>query len=221
VQSILKLKRIEGLDLARLWISHDPGTERSIPIRWIKGTLSSTQQLYDTFLCQMGNGGTGFWLQDWILAHGITTVVGARKVLADARAFENLRERAANQDSARMPLPRVDGPIIVAGRPMDLSGELDCMAWMCVRRQLDALFSHVLHYFDKIIVAGPRPQMLFEENRLVDRDWIKEQIIGLIRVLLYIREVGAEDLFIFRDKPAFCLRHMHQSLEEAGLGALL
>jgi hypothetical protein len=73
-------------------------------------------------------------------------------------------------------------------------------------RQVDKLFSSVWHYFDRIIVAGPSVHFYngLWESGAPEEDII-ESLAGHIRVLLHVRNIGAEDIVDFIEKPrAWC-----------------
>jgi hypothetical protein len=62
------------------------------------------------------------------------------------------------------------------------------------------------HYFDRIIVVGPSAHFyhsLWESG--VPEERIIESLAGHIRVLLHVRNIGAEDIVDFIEKPrAWC-----------------
>lgn len=158
-----------------------------------------------------------YWLYDWIDAHGIKTASQADKLLHSARPRLDLRGRAEHRLTINEPLGSIDGPTIVAGRPIDISGQLDCIHWLCIKKQIDTLFGHVLHYFDRIVVAGPSYSQIANYLELGDEQ-STDVILGFIRILLYVREIGGADFLVFREKPALCEHHVHEALKSAGLG---
>lgn len=158
-----------------------------------------------------------YWLYDWIDAHGVKNASQAAKLLHTARPRLDLRDRAEHRLTINEPLRSIDGPTIVAGRPIDVSGQLDCINWLCIKKQMDTLFGHVLHYFDRIVVAGPSYAQI--ANYLdSDDDQLTDVILGFIKILLYVREIGGADFLVFREKPALCEHHVHEALNAAGLG---
>ncbi|MCF6470452.1 hypothetical protein FAF44_18925 [Nonomuraea sp. MG754425] len=111
-----------------------------------------------------------------------------------------------------------DGLYVLAGRGMDLSGELDCNAWECQKKQVDVLFSRTWHYFNKIVVTGLTPEK-FQEN-LRDQYFRKVALESQLRLLLYLRKIGAEKHLMFRQKAPACQLHFEDHLQEAGLDHL-
>jgi hypothetical protein len=158
-----------------------------------------------------------YWLFDWIDAHGIKKSRQLEILLRDAGARADLVRRATNPYSDGAETLGTQDATIIAGRPLDLSGQLDCMHWLCIKKQLDNLFTHVLHYFDHIVVAAADARLVEACDRSQPNPLAIESLLGHIRILLYIREIGAEELFVFRPKPHFCELHMAESLKESGM----
>jgi hypothetical protein len=95
------------------------------------------------------------WLLQWLDSYAVTSPRQADELLNRPHALSILREEV---EAIRYHAPMINdqrGHSIVAGSEIDLSGELSCSNWECIKRQVDTLFSSVWHYFDRIIVAGP------------------------------------------------------------------
>lgn len=165
------------------------------------------------------SGSMSYWLEEWLDENGIRTLPRAKTLLEDRVIRQDLHDRALASVGPLDELSDADGPILVAGRPMDLSGDLDCLHAECVKRQADGLFAKVLHYFDKIVVSavdGSRFAALLE--RLPDRDPAAYlEVLNRLEILLYLREIGATDFLIFRTKPALCEDHIRETLASAGV----
>lgn len=76
------------------------------------------------------------------------------------------------------------------------------------------------HYFDKIVVAdaiGHEVACHWTEPSEEVNEWI----LSHVAVLLYLREIGAEPLLEFIEKPIPCEQHWRQHAQEAGLDQLL
>jgi hypothetical protein len=160
-----------------------------------------------------------YWLYDWLDEFHIQTVDAAQLLLRNPVAVDELRLRASN---ARVPLAKTQfgGEQILAGRGIDLSGRLDCDHPDCRRRQIQTLFSHVWHYFDRIIVEDA-------VTHEVSAHWddgpeqVVKWVLSHISVLLMLRELGAEELVDFREKPLPCEVHFRKHALEAGLADVL
>jgi hypothetical protein len=161
-----------------------------------------------------------FWLADWVDEKGIRTAKAAAKLLAEPRAVRELYERVESRPRQLDPLPDCEGPAILAGAGIDLSGRIDCGEPECIQRRLEELFSHVLHYFDAIVVEGPNLRHAIMRG-LKNPGHLPVQLLGYVQIVLLMKEMGAEDLLIFRDKPAFCQEQHIQTLNDAGMGTSL
>lgn len=161
-----------------------------------------------------------FWLYRWIDENGINSPKAAARALKGEGALATLHDLAAAVPYTTEGLPEGADNSIVAGRAIDLSGALDCSAWGCLSKQVDNLFRRVWHYFDEIVVEGLSP---YNAVKIIQSGWegATELIETHARLLLHIREIGAEDLLIFRQKPPACALHYKQHLKETNLGGLL
>jgi hypothetical protein len=165
-----------------------------------------------------------FWLYDWIDTLEIKKAEEAESLLKNSGLRKELRKRASEVEFTTEPIPKSDAPTIVAGRAIDLSGDLDCYGWECMKQQIDKLFSNVWHYFDRIVIVGPSAydfSNLWGFDEKEDVDDILYRQLNYIRLLLYIREIGAEDLVVFRQKRPACAVHLEQHLKDVGLDETL
>jgi hypothetical protein len=147
----------------------------------------------------------------------IKTVSQAESLIKDAGLRKDLQKRAADVPFTLEKIERTKTPTVVAGQAIDLSGQLDCLHWDCLKKQVDTLFSHVWHYFDGIVVVGPSANTYSDLLGRDARPEIIERLLTYVRLLLYIREIGAEDLLIFREKLPPCEVHFEEHMKRAGL----
>jgi hypothetical protein len=141
------------------------------------------------------------------------------RVLEDRTALEAFNAAVESIPSAKEPI-RMPGAALVAGCGLDLSGSLDCIAWECRKKQVDQLFQRVWHYFDRVVVVGPEPRGVPDSD--TDEGFLqRDNLESDLRLLAYLREIGAEPLISFRTKPAPCTVHIAEHAEEAELSAAL
>ncbi len=159
-----------------------------------------------------------YWLGEWLDYNDLNSVEAVEKSLASPTVIADLRQASRNalrkQNRGGLENNAAIPHSIVAGRGIDLTGQLSCRSDVCRRRQVDELFTRVWHYFDQIIVHDDLAGSL-------DREWsmghVKDQLLSNIKVLLYLRQIGASDLVEFRPKPKACTVHFDQHAREAGL----
>jgi hypothetical protein len=92
-----------------------------------------------------------------------------------------------------------------------------------LKRQVDELLVRVWHYFDEVVVEGLSADLLVQTAKVEPAvDEVAVRVLSQVELLLYLREIGALDLLVFREKPhAFCAGHFRQHAEELGIPAAL
>ena len=93
----------------------------------------------------------------------------------------------------RYPEPTELSDAIVAGRKLDLSGTASCPIYDCLRRNVDATFRRIWHYFDQIVVEGIAPQWLAQEITRTDATHFP-------RIMVRIRAGGRRSCVLHRAK---------------------
>lgn len=150
----------------------------------------------------------GYWLARWIDDRGIRHPddIGRRLRERNAgRAIMAAVESDLGDPFRFMSIGVTDG--VLAGGPLDLSGALNCSAYECIRRNIDGHFARVFHYFNRIVVGGLSPYYIALYTRLQDEQQLRWIIDQHARVLLYLRQVGAEKYVTFTEKGGLCRSH--------------
>jgi hypothetical protein len=166
-------------------------------------------------------GVSEFWLYKWMNEFDVRTEAEVYRFLRPGHplAARLLEIAESVEDEALEPLNH-SGEAILAGRGIDLSGELDCCHNVCQTTQVDALFSRALHYFDEIVVSGP-PADIFAHAMKGNEETALRNIAHHVIALLYIRKIGADDYLTFVQKPPACTLHYEFHAEEAGLSGVI
>jgi hypothetical protein len=157
-------------------------------------------------------------MYQWLDNYMVKSPERASLLLKQSAPLHDLRQMAAEVKPALSTVRHDDGPAIVAGRGLDLSGALGCTHWECIKQEVDDLFAQVWHYFDQIVVVGPSAvhiSDLWDEG--VEESEIVRRLEHYIRILLYLRNIGAEDLLVFTEKFPACGVHWKESARQAGL----
>ena len=113
------------------------------------------------------------------------------------------------------------GPAIAVGRGLDLSGHLDCYHPECQLQQVNEVFSRILHYFDKVVVAGPQAHEYAHCLPSGDAWFLETVVPSQIQVLLELRAIGVDSVVEFVQKDPACIVHFRQHAKEAGVEHLL
>ena len=118
--------------------------------------------------------------------------------------------------------PQTNNPV-VAGRGIDLSGELTGADEGELLNEVDRAFGATWHYFDEMIVEGLSARryakMVSNGDLALARRRAREHCL----LLLHLREIGALGSVVFRQKPDPCVRHGKDvdKLEAAGIKRIL
>lgn len=160
-------------------------------------------------------GMADYWVYQWMDEHSVSDAKSAHKALLSKQGLSGLLKALPRkeQSTARV---GTESTSIVAGRGLDLSGQLDCLAAECRQRQADDLFRHVWHYFDRIVVADSVAHELRGHEHAGPED-LRKWIAAHLEVLLYLRQMGGESLLTFEEKPIPCELHWKRHASEAGL----
>jgi hypothetical protein len=166
-------------------------------------------------------GESDFWLYRWIDACGISSYLSAKDRLADPASRQALFDFASVVPDTTEPLAEGSIASITAGCGIDLSGNLDCIAWECLKSRVDDLLRHICLYFDRVVVVGASAHEVIKQHTGLAREDLDERILSHIQLLLYLRQIGAEPLFSFRQKPPACEIHLKESADKARVRNLL
>lgn len=158
-----------------------------------------------------------FWVFDWLEENQITSLAEAAEFLPKYRVLDNLTARAQAAHEKGSGVSRSDHSI-VAGTGIDLSGGHSiCPGLECMRAQVDQLFKRVWYYFDEIVVRDAFTPALLHPNK--KSEGIIEFLLTHLAPLLYLREIGAEQLVQFTPKH-FC-SDWEKHAQEVGLSEAL
>jgi hypothetical protein len=155
----------------------------------------------------------GYWLAHWLDEHDIRNQRSAQRFLGNPKHVEDLLATASATHSTLEPLNGADGTTIVAGKTIDLSGRLGCFHPECLQKDVDRLLSRAWHYFDIIVVEGLAPERVSALHRN-DPDRFVEIILGFIENYLYVRNIGAEDMLMYRQKSHACIENLQHHAEK-------
>lgn len=201
----MRLPVVDGSASFRVGPARPPSTTR--PAAYARGVTVS--------------GGRESWLALWLDQEGIETPRALDRALTSPRKRQELQVLAGEIDLVR-PVPDTGAraPIAV-GTGLDLSASMGgCLDAGCLKGDVDRLIKRTWHYFDRVMVVGPRAYSIHRSLE-VDEEQGLQHVRGFAEMLFYIREVGAESLLSFADKRPACSMHLPDHAEQAGMGPLL
>ena len=164
--------------------------------------------------------GTDYWLASWLDEHGIRNVHGARRFLKEPKHVKDLRTAASGAPTTLEPLDGAEQTTLVAGKTIDLSGDLSCCHPECLEKAVDRLFARAWYYFDIIVVEGLTPASILS---MIDErgDDFPDRFLGYVENFLHVRKIGAETMLAYRQKPPPCTVHLQQHAEEHAVSGIL
>lgn len=166
------------------------------------------------------NDGRSHWLQAWLREHGADTKSTLQKLTDNPRMTREIVAYSEEiVDETIDPLLESSSQAIVAGKTLDLSGDLDC-CYICLEEQLNRLAERSWPYFDQIVLRGLAPEKVIEYARR-SNDAVTKLVIAHMQILLRIEELGISPLLIFRPKPVACSLHYRKHAEEAGIANVI
>lgn len=150
-----------------------------------------------------------YWLFDWLDEAGIRKPADAPKALASkTNGYKRLLELSREAAQALWSPSSGEGSI-VAGTGTDLTGNLGCYDAKCRKKDVDELFTKGWHYFDRIVVADEITGRLAHHEEELD-DECREAFLRDLEMILYVREIGAENFLDFRAKHSPNWTHLKQ-----------
>jgi hypothetical protein len=72
---------------------------------------------------------------------------------------------------------------------------------MCRRQQIDVLFRHAWHYFDRVLLPDGVGDLLLHPPRGWNQEYMLEVLLDRINLVLHIQELGAIDLVYYYPRP--------------------
>lgn len=152
----------------------------------------------------------------------INTPSDLKKAVSQRANFRQLCLRAEEECSTPGEEPRTNNPV-VAGRGIDLSGELTGSSGAELIKEVDRVFGMTWHYFDEIVTEGLSARRFMKMISNDDHALAQQRVRAHGRLLMHLRKIDALDSITFRQKPDPCPFHGTDAdiLESAGLSRIL
>ncbi len=136
-----------------------------------------------------------YWLLTWLDSQKIRNVEQAAAALAKPSTINELRD-VAGQWAESVDAPPL-GLNLVAGSGLRLEDDLTCPSPSCRRQQVDVLFRHAWHYFDRILLPDGVGRVLLEPSEAWPQGYTLEVLLNLIDIVLHIQQLGAGHLVCY------------------------
>lgn len=135
---------------------------------------------------------TTYWLLTWLESQGISTSAQAAAILNRPSTLRELRD-VAEQWSSSVETPPL-GLNLVAGAGLRLDDDLSCPSAGCRRQQVDVLFRHAWHYYDRVLLPDGVGRLVQHPPQGWGAEYLRDVLVGLIDVVLHIQHLGASSL---------------------------
>jgi hypothetical protein len=133
-----------------------------------------------------------YWLLNWLESRHIKSVSDAAAILSKPSILRELRLVAEQWSHNATILPSALN--LVAGAGLKLNGPLSCSSSVCRRRQVDVLFRHAWHYFDKVLLPDGVGSLLLDPPDGLGSEDMQSAILRMIEITLHIQNLGASRL---------------------------
>jgi hypothetical protein len=162
-----------------------------------------------------------FWLIDWLDSNDLHTDEDVDRYTNGHGFLDALIARAEDYESCK-PSPVSTQPVL-AGRGLDLSGEITGGGTPELIAEVDAAFGTLWHYFDEILVEGFAARRFLQMCHDGNLDLARYRVQSHSKLLLHLRQIGALDHVTFYQKPNPCIHHGEHGdiLRHAGLDGIL
>jgi hypothetical protein len=136
-----------------------------------------------------------YWLFNWLESRGVRTVDDAKIVLGKPSSLPELRCVAEQWSENSGTIPATLN--LMAGSGLSLDDELSCPSPNCRRQQVDKIFRHAWHYFDKILLPDRVGRLLIDPPKNMLKEELESALLASIDVVLYIKDIGASSLVFY------------------------
>jgi len=156
-----------------------------------------------------------YWFLQWARQHAADRPEFLPAALSRAGSLDALLQSAPEPELTTRPVS--DGVLLTAGKGIDLTGRLGCRAPECLKREIDSLFRHAWHYFDRILLPDQALESLmrFETHR--DVSSLVTDLAPFVDVLGHLDALGALPLVEFEVRRPSCRAHYVEHAREAGI----
>lgn len=106
---------------------------------------------------------------------------------------------------------------LTAGKGIDLTGDLGCHHIDCLSKEIDGLYRHAWHYFDRISLPDQAFFGVTEFQRVGNREGLQERLEPVVLVLERVNRIGGLDLIRFDIRQPSCTEHFSEHAADAHL----
>ena len=157
-----------------------------------------------------------YWFWKWLKRHRIKDARSLQRTLSRRAAVDSLLELAPDP----VVFKRKDTPEtteLIGGKGIDLTGDLGCHHINCLTKEIDGLFRHAWHYFDRIALPDQALSRVLDFQRHGHVEALGEALEPFVLVLQRLHEINGLDLIRFDIRQPACMQHFQKHAAEAGI----
>jgi hypothetical protein len=156
-----------------------------------------------------------YWFRDWMKIHCVKDGLSLEKVLSSSSGFDTL----LNVSPKPVAILNKSNEIVelTGGKGIDLTGELGCHHIDCLKIEINGLFRHTWHYFDRIILPDQAIYHIVEFTHHKDINQLIQRLTPFVQVIKLLEKDGADHLVSFEVRTPSCRQHFQQHAKEAGI----
>jgi hypothetical protein len=167
-----------------------------------------------------------YWFRRWLKTHLVEGELSLKKALTQSSTLDSLINSAPKPiiSVREEPSQLIE---LTGGKGIDLTGEFGCRHMDCLSKELDGLFRHTWHYFDRILLPDQALVSVLNFRNHKDLTELLQQLLPVVQILKKIEGLGALGLIrfeprtlelaapLFKDRISNLIEEKHQS----GFGA--
>ncbi|MGH8715047.1 MAG: hypothetical protein ACREYB_13680 [Casimicrobiaceae bacterium] len=160
-----------------------------------------------------------YWFDDWMREHKLGSENRLRSYLLQPKGLASL-QNAAPRPHLPKAAKRSEPTTITAGKGIDLTGGLGCRHINCLKKEIDGLFRHIWHYFDRVVLPDEALANLVALEQRQDREAFIERLIPFALAIRHLYRTGGDairDAVLFETRMPGCDEHFEQHAQEAGI----
>jgi len=157
-----------------------------------------------------------YWFRSWLKRYLVGSEYSLKKAIGIPRALDALIEGAPEP---KLPA-RESAPIhaeLTGGKGIDLTGELGCRAEKCLREEVDGLFRHTWHYFDRITLPDQALTAVLGFQKNKSKEVLARRLVPAMHAVALIDGVGGRELVAFEPRRPGCSDHAEEHARKANI----
>lgn len=157
-----------------------------------------------------------YWFAQWMHEYSVSDLETLRKALSNKVAFNALLEWTPSFKYQIRKVPPAHAEL-TGGKGVDLTGDLGCTHYSCIAEEVDRLFRHTWHYFDRITLPDQAINAISDFKKHNDKTRLSKRLCAAVHAVTLIEQVDALGLVHFEIRAPSCRMHFKDHAKEADI----